>query len=119
MTIPAMSTLARRARLNIRRDGTCPVAHMTAPAVTSAMNASEKTVTQAAAARPAGDTVWIRNRPFPSLELVARRRERFPGWAAVWVLSQESDEIDGRAIRFVEEDRAMVERLGRYGQCFH
>jgi hypothetical protein len=71
----------------------------------------EKVVAHAAATSPPGSTVYVRNRPFASVDLGPERPEHFPGYAAVWVLSRESDEIEGRPIRFVEQDTAMVERL--------
>jgi hypothetical protein len=71
----------------------------------------EKIVARAAATSPSDATVYVRNRPFNSVDLGPERPEHFPGYAAVWVLSQESDEIEGRPIRFVEQDTAMVARL--------
>ena len=72
----------------------------------------------AAAATPAGGTLYLRNRPFPSIPFDAKRPERFPGWAAVFVLSHQADTIDGRAVRFVEADRQLVSalRAGRSGR---
>ena len=71
----------------------------------------EKTVIRAARQGDAGTTLYVHNRRFTSVDLGPERRERFPGWAAVWILSHESDTIEGRTIRFVEEDGEFVERL--------
>jgi hypothetical protein len=71
----------------------------------------EEFVTRAARMGSAGTTVYLRNRRFAAVDLGPERPEHFPGWAAVWVLSHESDAIEGRTIRFVEEDTEMVERL--------
>lgn len=71
----------------------------------------EKVVTRAARTGKPGATLYLRNRPFATVDPGPKRPENFPGWAAVWVLSHDGDTIEGRPVRFVEEDSEMVERL--------
>lgn len=54
--------------------------------------------------QPPGRPVYIANRPFRHVGWLVDR-ERFPGWAAVFVIFFPDDVVDGRRVYFVEPDR--------------
>jgi hypothetical protein len=71
----------------------------------------------AVAAAPPGTTVYLENQttPFDVLGWAVPNR-LFPGRAAVFLLTQPSARVDGREVRFVERDRAVLDRYrGRSG----
>jgi hypothetical protein len=65
---------------------------------------SQQEIAAAVAAEPPGATVYIENPASPKYVLGVLRNELFPGRAAVFVLTQPSDMLDGRRVRFVEHD---------------
>ena len=60
------------------------------------------------AAQPAGTVVYIRNRSFLPLPNPLLPPELFPGWAAAFTVFFPRDEVDGRRVRFVEPNRAVL-----------
>lgn len=65
-------------------------------------------------AAPAGGTVLIKNRPFRSVHLLTGK-ERFPGWAGIYVITFPTDKLKGRTVRFLETKslvRKEAERIG-------
>jgi hypothetical protein len=62
-----------------------------------------------AASHPAGEVAYLENGEPPSVLLgpVMRKRD-FPGRAAVLLLQQRGDEVNGRRLRFVERDPSVL-----------
>lgn len=58
---------------------------------------------------PAGADVYILNRPFTFWGYSLK--DRFPGWAAVFVISFPDDVVDGRRVFFVERNPRLRERV--------
>jgi len=69
-------------------------------------------VRRRAHAVPTGGPVYVPNREVLEWRAVASNKE-FPGWAAVFVLTHESDSVDGRRVFFVESDEKLVKFLRR------
>jgi hypothetical protein len=66
---------------------------------------------------PAGSTVFLQNgKPSPALlgPGLAGMQRLFPGRAAAFLLAHDGDELDGRRLRFVEGDRAVVGWYARF-----
>ena len=61
-------------------------------------------IAEAVAAAPPGATVYIENRESPKHLLGVLANQLFPGRAAVYVLTHQSDSVDGRQVRFIERD---------------
>ena len=67
--------------------------------------------------RAAGTTVYLENgntSPILLGPVMARIKPLFPGRAAVFLLTHSGDELDGRRVRFVERDPAVLARIGRW-----
>ena len=68
----------------------------------------------AIASEPPGCDVYIMNRAYDGtrfLMSVMRHPERFPGIAAVFALSYESDVVEGRRVRFVEARKELLAKI--------
>jgi hypothetical protein len=71
-------------------------------------------IEKAIASEPPGGEVYIMNRdydPTRFLMSVVRHPERFPGIAAVFALSYESDVVEGRRVRFVESRSGLLAKI--------
>jgi hypothetical protein len=71
-----------------------------------------ETIATAAAATPAGETVYVPNRRFNGVgPLFAQIPALFPRTAGVFMVFYPTRTIDGRAVRFVEEDPSALVKL--------
>ena len=69
-----------------------------------------------AAAAPPGSTVYIENRRFASVAIfVVEHPALFPGWAAVFLVFQRRNVLDGRTVQFVARDPRELEAAHRGG----
>jgi hypothetical protein len=69
-------------------------------------------IAAAAAAAPAGETVYVPNQRFNGVgPLFAQIPELFPRTAGVFMVFYPTRTVDGRAIRFVEDDAKALAKL--------
>jgi len=67
-----------------------------------------------ASASPSADEAYITNDPFAGTAIsmaLGIKARGFPGLAALWVVANPDDSVDGRRLRFVEHDHALVETI--------
>jgi hypothetical protein len=69
---------------------------------------------QVARAQP-GETVYVANTPVLGFGWMPNSVRSPPGLAALFIITSRRDEIDGRAVRFVEPDPAVAEPFMRHG----
>src|SRR5262249_26104721 len=69
---------------------------------------------QLALAKP-GETVYVRNAPVPVFGWMPNTLQFPPGLAALFVVTSRRDEIEGRRVRFLEPDAAVVDAFARAG----
>jgi hypothetical protein len=83
------------------------VVHDNAPA-RGEFQAAVRAIAVAVEARPPGTTVYIdTGQPTNRMLGMVMQKRDFPGRAAVFLLTQPGDEMDGRRVRFVERDPAV------------
>jgi hypothetical protein len=69
---------------------------------------------QIALAQP-GETVYVWNAPVPVFGWMPNTLQFPPGLAALFVVTSRRDEIEGRRVRFLESDAAVVDAFARAG----
>jgi hypothetical protein len=62
-----------------------------------------------------GETVYVRNAPVPVFGWMPNTLQFPPGLAALFVVTSRRDEIEGRRVRFLEPDAAVVDAFARAG----
>ena len=65
---------------------------------------TQQEIAAAVAAKPPGATVYIENQTTPIYVIGMLGNRLFPGRAGVFVLTQPTDTLDGRVVRFIEPD---------------
>jgi len=78
------------------------------------MDRTDGAIRELAAHIPKGGVLYLRNDPFAAASLVyalGAPQADFPGIGAYWIIAHGVDPVDGRTIRFVEENAQLLETI--------